>query len=146
MTCLPSLSILQIGCTQSACLACCEDTTCVTHNEVREHAHWKEQVLAGTTPQQLIAKEKRSKAIPPGRFKEQDFSYLGDSVVLWDLDQFLGNPAWREDAIRKSKKRRTRQLNHDLSTGLATSKPATKKNRRQRFHDTFEALFQQSLS
>ena len=141
-----------IGCTKSACLACCDDKTCVTHKEVREHAQWKEQVLAGTTPLQLLVKEKRSKAIPAGRFKEQDFSYLGDTVVLWDLDQYYANAAWREDAIRKSKKRRTRQLNHDLSTtgGLAaavtSNKASNRKTRRQRCHDIMEALYQKSLS
>lgn len=144
---MPHVPLFSLGCTQSACLACCEDKTCVTHKEVRAHAQWKEQVLAGTTDLQLLAKEKRSKAIPVGRFKEQNFSYLGDTVVLWDLDQYFRNSAWREDAIRKSKKRRTRQLNHDLSTGVAaTSKAPSKKARRQRFHDTMEALFQKSLS
>ena len=121
----------------------------MTHNEVREQAQWKEQVLAGTTPLQLMAKEKRSKAIPAGRFKERDFSYLGDTVVLWDLEQYLANPVWREDAIRKSKKRRTRQLNHDLSSAGAatngvTSRTPGKKCRRQQFHDTMEALYKQS--
>lgn len=136
------------GCTQSACVTCCDDKSCATHNEAREQSQWKEQVLSGSTPLQLRAKEKRSKAIPVGRFKERDFSYLGDSVVLWDLQQYLANPTWREDAIRKSKKRRTRQMNHDLSssTTATTGNVPTRKCRRQRFEHTMEALLKQSLS
>ena len=128
--------------------------------------------MAGTTPLQLLVKEKRSKSIPVGRFKEQDFSYLGDTVVLWDLNQYFANPIWREDAIRKSKKRRMRQLNHDFlligttttggtttstrmttttttshttTTTTTTKSPSTKKTRRQRCHDIMEALYQKSL-
>ena len=135
------------GCTQSACLACCDDSACSVHIEAREQAKWKDQVRAGTTPLQLQAKDKRSKKIPPGRFKESKIGYLGDTVVVWDLHQYMANPAWREDAYRKSKKRQARQLNHELGkSGNAAGKPIRKKSRKQRFADTMEALYQKSLS
>jgi len=136
------------GCTQTACLTCCSDTQCATHNETRENHLWKEHVLAGTTDTQKQAKEIRAKAIPPGRFKESNFSYMGDSVVLWDIQQYFSNDTWREDALRKSNKRKTRQFNHDCSSGRSAPSGAAasgKKGRRQRFHDTMEALYLKSL-
>ncbi|CAB9519582.1 expressed unknown protein [Seminavis robusta] len=135
------------GCTQHACLNCCDDNGCATHLEVREQAQWREQVLAGTTPLQVRAEELRNKAIPPGRFKESGFSYLGDSVVLWDLQQYLTNPTWKEEAVRKSNKRKTRQRNNDLATAAAVIPNGhRKKNRRQRFQDVMDGLYQKSLS
>ena len=102
--------------------------------------------MAGTTPTQLLAKDKRSKAIPPGRSKEPGFSYLGDTVVLWDLYQYMANPAWREDALRKTKKRKTRQLNHELSGDGTTVCNRRKKSHRQRFDEVMETLYQKSQS
>ena len=134
-------------------MTCCSDNHCATHAEVREQAHWKEQVLAGTAPIQILANEKRLKAITPGRFKEGNFSYLGDTVVAWDLKQYFSNPAWRDDAIRKSKKRKTRQWNHDLSATTITTTTMTsratanagRKGRRRRFEDAMEDLYTKSL-
>ena len=130
-----------------SCLTCCDDENCATHLEVKEQNQYREQVLAGTTPTQLMAKDKRSKAIPAGRSREPGFSYLGDSVMVWDLYQYMANPAWREDALRKTKKRKTRQLNHELS-GETTSatRGRAKKCRRERFADVMEALYQKSQS
>jgi hypothetical protein len=102
-------------------------------------------VLVGTTPLQRRAQDMRSKAIPSGRFKESGFSYLGDSVVLWDLQQYMANPAWRDEAVRKSKKRLERKRNHDLGSSVVGD-ATRKKGRRQSFQDTMERLYQQSLS
>lgn len=113
-------------------------------------------MLSGTTPLQIKVKElKRNKHIPMGRFREVDFSYLGDTVVVWDIKQYFSRPSWREDAIRKSTKRRLRQMNDDLvastSSGAAGADAAigqlsTKKSRRQRFNETMETLLQKSVS
>ena len=67
----------------TACLACCDDDDCQSHKESREQAQWKEKVLAGMTDIQLRAKEKRSKSLKKGRFRESEFSYIGDTVVIW---------------------------------------------------------------
>ena len=142
----------------SCCLTCCTDTDCATHKEVREKEKWREQVLAGTTPTQLKAKEIRAKAIPKGRFKETDFNFLGDTVLVWDTHQYMDNPMWREDAIRKSKKRKLRQLNNELANSSAASSSANdgihssnaavgrKMSRKKRFEQTMEMLYQKSLS
>jgi hypothetical protein len=87
----------------------------------------------------------RCKAIPSGRFKETGFTYLGDSVVLWDLQQYMANPAWRDEAVRKSKKRQARKRNHDLGSNVV-SEATKKRGRRQSFQDTMERLYQQSMS
>lgn len=114
------------------------------HDELREKERWKEQVLAGTTPTQLKAKEIREKAIPKGRFRERDFCYLGDTLVLWDLKQYLANPAWRDDAVRKSKKRKMRQLNNEVGNAPMISS-SKRRNRRKRFQQKMEELYQKSL-
>jgi hypothetical protein len=131
-----------------ACFTCCDDEHCSTHAEVREQQQYRELVLAGQAPTQILAREKRAKAIPPGSSHEPGFSYLGDTVVVWDLHQYMANPVWREDALRKTKKRKARQLNHEISgdAAAAAARPAKKKNRRQRFAETMEALYQKSLS
>jgi hypothetical protein len=43
--------------------------------------------MNGATPIQLQAKEKRSKVIIPKKsiFREPGFSYLSDTVVIWDM-------------------------------------------------------------
>ena len=95
------------GCTQLACLQCCDDFNgCESHRKPRAHALWKEQVLAGTTDVQSLAAAKRKMRIPAGRvFREPGFVYQGDTVVIWDLRAFARNPKWREEAIRKSIRR-----------------------------------------
>ena len=107
------------GCTQAVCLKCCTDIQgCVVHKEQREQAIFRDQVLNGTTDVQRALQEKRSKLIVKGRFRESGFNYMGDTVIIWNLREYLANPKWKEEAIRKSsKRRRHRRSNHSSTIG-----------------------------
>lgn len=122
------------GCTQLACLQCCDDETgCESHKKPRAHALRKEQVLAGTTEVQRLAAAKRSMRIPAGRFfREPGFVYQGDTVVIWDLRAYARNPKWKEEAVRKSM-RRSKATRHSLVRRL--------RNSRKRFHRIMNELF-----
>ena len=99
------------GCTQSACLLCCTDLSgCESHKKSRAQAQWKKDVLAGTTDIQVLAAQLRKRRIPeaPGKrfFRESGFLYQGDTVVIWDVQEYSRNSKWKDDAIRKSLRRR----------------------------------------
>lgn len=162
------------GCTQSLCLKCCLDDTCQVHKEQRQQALFKEQVMAGTTPIQLQAKEmrtvmridnsnvgkSRSTSRSSGRdrffFRESAFQYLGDTVVIWKLSDYLEKPKWKEEALRKAAKRKQIMNNYSSSEiGIAgttsiiisddAKKGKRKLSRRQRCRRIMESLYQQSL-
>jgi len=77
-------------CTGSFCIRCCQDyETCFVHKEQRAKTQWKESVMNGTSDIQILAKTKRLRAIPPKRFKEKEFKYMNDTVLLWDLRSVL---------------------------------------------------------
>lgn len=120
------------GCTQSACILCCEDLTgCESHRKPRLHALWKEQVLAGTTEVQQLAAAKRKMRIPSGRrfFREPGFVYQGDTVVIWDLQAYAQNPKWRDDAVRKAV-RRSKSTCHNNSPTFRRLRNSRKRFRR----------------
>ena len=41
----------------------------------------------------------------PGTFFDANINYLGETVVIWDMKEYFNNAKWREDAIRRSRKR-----------------------------------------
>lgn len=128
------------GCTQMACLNCCSDLDgCETHKKPRAQALLKEQILAGTTETQKLAAAKRRMRIPEtGRFfREPGFVYQGDTVVIWDLRAYASNPKWREDALRKSIRRKRARSLEAHRPPLRTS--------RKRFHRIVEKFHHQSL-
>lgn len=120
------------GCTQTACLQCCEDQNCESHKKPRAHALWKEQVLAGTTHVQKLAAAKRNLRMGKRFFREPGFCYTGDTVVIWDIRAYYRIPKLREDAIRKSLRRR------NLSTSSETQASRPLRNSRKRFHRLVE--------
>lgn len=95
------------------------------------------------------------------KFREPGFVYLGDTVVIWNIHEYLANPKWKEDALRKSMKRKERniptiqqsdrlkkQLEYDNNfTKSAYFNPrATKKQRRRKdFAQFWEEIYQRSL-
>jgi hypothetical protein len=129
------------GCAQASCLFCCEDSVCEVHKKMRELKSWKEQVVSGETLVQLLAAEKRRQRIPSGRCREPGFLYQGDTLVIWDLRTFSSNAKWKEDAIRKSKRRRATQSNHALNAKSI----GPLRNSRRRFALIVEELYQKSL-
>ena len=133
------------GCTLSACLLCCADDGCPVHKKAKEQRAWREQVIAGTTGVQRWATEKRRKRIPAGRFREPGFVYQGDTIILWNLRTYARNAKWREEAIRKSRRRNGAQTNATLSTSTASRRCRPLRNSRQRFTRIVEELYQKSL-
>jgi len=140
------------GCTQAACLNCCDDDGCEKHKKGKEQAIWKRQVLEGTTDIQVMAKRIRSRVIPKKRFREQGFAYAGDTVVIWNLREYLRNPKWREDALRKSSRRKIRSENRSDESKtsptkvVARTKQSRLASRRRRFRRFIEERYKQSLS
>jgi hypothetical protein len=98
----------------------------------------------------VLANEKRKLKIPPKRFKDTSFEYLGETILIWSLRDYLANEKWREDAIRRSKRnteaRETERLVHMKEFG-GSGVPGTstkKEGRRQRFQRVMEELYQKS--
>ena len=127
-----------IGCTESACIACCEDAECEAHKEARQQTLWNKQILSGTTWIQELVKDKRSKLLPKRRFREPGFTYLGDTVVVWNVRDYLANPKWKDDALRKANKRKARAA-ESSSIGKPTE------TSRKRFRRLVEDRYQRSL-
>jgi hypothetical protein len=125
------------GCTQSACLLCCTDVSgCEPHSKSRAQAQWRKDVLEGATEIQRLAAQRRKLRIPevPGKrfFRESGFVYQGDTVVIWDLHKYARNAKWRDDAIRKSLRRR--------KTITPADRPRLRINR-QRFRRIMNELY-----
>mmetsp|Transcript_23321 Transcript_23321/g.57394 ORF Transcript_23321/g.57394 Transcript_23321/m.57394 type:complete len:173 (-) Transcript_23321:293-811(-) len=154
-----------------------ETTTAVNDAAMEKKAQkalFRSQVMNGTTPIQLKAKAIRSKVILsnapgagsksiansngqklPSLFKETNFQYLGDTVVIWNLKEYLDHPKWKEDALRRSLKRRQREAS--LAMASASNKKSSislhdgggvglnSKSRKKRFRAVVEALYQKSL-
>ena len=78
-----------LDCTGSLCIRCCTDVHCTVHQDQRAKAHWKAQVMAGTTAIQRAAQLKRSRKLPKRRYGEPAFVYMNDTVVVWDLRTVL---------------------------------------------------------
>ena len=93
------------GCTVRCCVTCCNDNACDVHMKVKEQKAWKESVLVGSTDVQKQAALLRKRRLAPGTFHEPLFMYVGDSIVLWNIREYIKNSKWREEAIRKSKRR-----------------------------------------
>jgi hypothetical protein len=88
---------------------------------------------------------KRSKLLKHGRFREPGFVYQGDTVIIWSLRDYISNPKWREDALRKSNRRRARTTDAMEATDLTQKLSKPRRNRRKRFRRTMESLYKKSL-
>ena len=131
-------------CTQACCLQCCDATNCEKHKRSREQQLLKEQILAGTSEVQCLAQQKRSKLLRPGRFRESGFVYQGDTVVIWNLRDYLSNPKWREDAVRKSNRRKARLTDKMSDKDVEKQHLKRLKNSRRRFHRLIERRYHES--
>jgi hypothetical protein len=141
------------GCTQLACIQCCDDGLgCESHKKQRSLAIWKEQVLSGTTDVQIEAARIRKMKIQSGNgkqrcfFREPGFVYQGDTVVIWDIRAYASNPKWRDDAIRKS----TRRKRAELATKIGVHENGTTfpnrrlRNSRKRFSRIMNDLYEKN--
>ena len=128
------------GCINQSCLSCCKDNNCPPHKRAREQAAWKAQVLDRTTPVQLRAAGLRARRIidRKGFLKEPGFVYTGDTIVIWNIREYLANSKWKDDAIRKSLRRHERNE-------FQAAKTKRLGNSRKRFRLIIEQWLQESM-
>ena len=137
-------------CPETACTACCPAASCPKHAAVRAKQAWRQQVLEGRTPEQLLAAEKRKAILPKHRFRESRFVYTGDTVVIWNLREYYynGNPKWRDDARRRAKRRQ--QIAQDAVNVVHDDVSKYPYRRlycsRQRFRKWVESKYQEALT
>lgn len=142
------------ACSQKACSKCCTDKECEGHRDIRE----KEDILNGTHPINKMADAKRALTVKPGVFHDPAFRYLGETILIWSLSDYMTNSKWRDEAIRKSlrniesrkqaklvqeealkrKKKRDGTLGADSEKCIGNKK----ETRKQRFHRVMNDLFQ----
>lgn len=159
-------------CLQSACIQCCTDPTCEPHREAREALRKTQSILDGTDAITRMATQKRNSKVAKGAFKDSNIQYFGETVVIWNIREFMSVTKWREDAVRRSKrklggssvgdviigkrgKKRGRpnhcddddsNNNTDESAVSLASKRPVKKSRRKKFAEVCQALLQKSLN
>ena len=83
-------------------MKCCNDPTCEPHREARAELSKKQAILDGTDYITRTANAKRASKVAPGSFYDTNISYFGETVVIWNVHDFMKNDKWRDDAIRKS--------------------------------------------
>lgn len=137
-------------CQQKACIHCCTDNTCEPHRETRGTLKRKEAILNGTDEITLAAAEKRNAKVLSGAFHESNLEYFGDTITVWDVREFLDNPKWRDDALRKSRWQEEMQkfekslVNNDEKQSK-DGKKRKRKYRREKFASICEDLYRESL-
>ena len=75
--------------------------------------------MNGTTDIQQKAKYKKLRAIPKGRFKEIEFKYMNDTVVLFDLRTLL-EPSLPSQSQKESQKESTTSIEQNNGSSLAS--------------------------
>mmetsp|Transcript_35472 Transcript_35472/g.62265 ORF Transcript_35472/g.62265 Transcript_35472/m.62265 type:complete len:206 (-) Transcript_35472:232-849(-) len=107
------------NCLHQACVKCCTSPTCEPHREARSVLKKKESILDGTDWITRTAAKKRSSKVARGVFFDSDIQYFGETVVIWDVNEFMEVPKWREDAMRRSRNRKDGNGHLDLSVSVA---------------------------
>ena len=116
-----------------------------------------------------MATQKRKCKVAKGAFHESNIQYFGETVVIWNIREFMNVTKWREDAIRRSKrkvegsaggvgvgggrgKKRGRNNDDDSSGGvdaaIAAITPVSKKpklSRRKKFTQVCQVLLEKSF-
>jgi len=138
------------ACTQQACIKCCTDNQCEGHREQREKDREKELIMEGKHPLQILANQQRASAVKPGAYHEPAFRYLGETILIWDLGQYMANPKLRDDAIRKSRRYIESQMyirtqSRNLKRKQFAMDTPENENRTKRFKRVMEHLYQTSL-
>jgi hypothetical protein len=108
---------------------------CEAHAESRVKQQYQAELLQGNTIIARQANRDRSLALLPGAFREGGFVYSEQTIKIWDIREFMANPRWREDAIRKSRKRHARETN--------TTVPRLKISRK-RFHSLLDQWYEKN--
>jgi hypothetical protein len=133
-----------------------------------------QSILDGNDIITRLATQKRKCKVVKGAFHESNIQYFGETVVIWNIREFMNVTKWREDAIRRSKrkvdggsaggvgvgrgKKRGRNNDDDSSggsknnmddgVGAATTTPVSKKpklSRKKKFTQVCQVLLENSL-
>ena len=107
-------------------MKCCNDPTCEPHREARAELSKKQAILDGTDYITRTANAKRASKVAPGSFYDTNISYFGETVVIWNVHDFMKNDKWRDDAIRKSAR------NNNNNKGIVAELSHVKRNKRKR--------------
>ncbi|KAL9179198.1 hypothetical protein ACHAXT_008488 [Thalassiosira profunda] len=94
------------NCPHQACVQCCADPSCEPHREARAVLKREKAILEGTDWVTRTAAHKRACKVTPGMFRDPAIRYFGETVVLWNVREFLRVPKWREDAMRRARQRK----------------------------------------
>src|SRR5210317_1339714 len=108
MTYISKISISKThisDCLQSACIQCCTNPTCEPHREARLALRKNQSILDGNDIITRLATQKRKCKVAKGAFHESNIQYFGETVVIWNIREFMNVTKWREDAIRRSKRK-----------------------------------------
>ncbi|MEM1010237.1 MAG: hypothetical protein AAGJ35_14680 [Myxococcota bacterium] len=97
---------------------------------------FREAVLEGSTGIQQRAAQLRSQKTRPGAFREPNILYMNQTIEIWNLQRYLANPKLKEEAMRRSEKRRARE----------TFQRKRLKPSRKRFRAIVEAKYQKGLA
>jgi len=109
---------------------------CEAHAESRVKQQYHSDLLQGNTIIARQANRDRSLALLPGAFRDSGFVYSEQTIKIWDIREFMANPRWREDAIRKSRKRTAREINMTV--------PRLKISRK-RFHSLLDQWYHENV-
>ena len=91
--------------------------------------------------------------VTPGAFPgEPAFRYLQESLIVWNCRQYLDNPKWREDAIRRSERNKRAREVFVAAAGSGSTKkeedgPKKRKKeegRKRRFQRIMNELYEAS--
>ena len=130
-----------------------------------------QSILDGNDIITRMATQKRKCKVAKGAFHESNIQYFGETVVIWNIREFMNVTKWREDAIRRSKrkvmvddnssaggvgvgrgKKRGRNNDDDSSVGVDAAitaiTPASKKpklSRKKKFTQVCQVLLENSL-
>ncbi len=64
-----------------------------------------QSILDGNDIITRLATQKRKCKVAKGAFHESNIQYFGETVVIWNIREFMNVTKWREDAIRRSKRK-----------------------------------------
>ena len=128
-----------------------------------------QSILDGNDIITRLATQKRKCKVVKGAFHESNIQYFGETVVIWNIREFMNVTKWREDAIRRSKrkvdgsgsaggvgvgrgKKRGRNNDDDSSGGVDAAitaiTPVSKKprlSRKKKFTQVCQVLLENSL-
>lgn len=129
------------NCTRQACSLCCNDDECEDHRIIKRKAQLKAQILEGKHYIQQHAAQIRSNHISSITrrllpIREPNIVYQGETVVIWDIREYAKNKKWRDNAVRKSLRRRR------TKTTINNENNVYIRNNLKRFYNICEKRYQ----